>query len=185
MIVIEEENDLQIPAVREKFFGRLYEEIFPIVATFVSHRNGTLQDAKDVFHDALIILYEKMVSNKLPNGVSADLYLVGIAKHVWIRKFNRNKLSVSLSDTEAAITLPADFFTDTNDRKILSLIETTGKRCLDMLKSLYYDKLSLADVAKNLGYGSTHSASVQKFKCLEKMRDTVKQKSIDYADFFE
>ena len=184
-MLLTQKFDLRTASLREKFFEGLYEEVFPVVATFVSHRNGTMQDARDVFHDALIILYEKITSGAFPEDSSTNSYLVGIAKHVWIRKFNRDKCSVSLNESEAAITLPDDFFTETNDQKLLSLIESAGRRCLDMLKSLYYDKLSITEVAARFGYRSAHSASVQKFKCLEKMRDTVKEKSIDYADFFE
>jgi hypothetical protein len=38
---------------------------------------------------------------------------------------------------------------------------------------------------KNLGYLNEHSASVQKYKCLEKIRNIVKEKSLTYDDFTE
>ncbi|HEY3405908.1 MAG TPA: sigma-70 family RNA polymerase sigma factor [Ohtaekwangia sp.] len=184
MLLIEKQ-DIHLPELRTKFFEDMYEEVFPAVAIFVRHRNGSLQDAKDIFHDALIILYEKMLNNTLPVEVPADRYLVGIAKHIWIRKFNRDKSVVPLDETEAAITIPDDYFPAPNDQKLLTLLEQTGKRCLDMLRSIYYDKLSVHKVAELFGYRSVHSASVQKFKCLEKMRDIVKRKLIHHEDFFE
>lgn len=184
-MMIAEKTDTHVLQLQGNFFENLYEDVFPAVATFVRHRNGSLQDAKDIFHDALIILYEKMKDQTLPAHVSCDRYLIGIAKHVWIRKFNSGRSSVPLDETEASITIPDDYFPLPDDQKLLKFLEQTGKRCLEMLRSIYYDKLPIDKVAEQFGYRSAHSASVQKFKCLEKMRDTVKLKSMHYEDFFE
>jgi hypothetical protein len=36
-----------------------------------------------------------------------------------------------------------------------------------------------------MGFANEHSASAQKYKCLEKVREIVKQKSLTYEDFVE
>src|SRR4051812_46559127 len=94
--------------VREEIFTVLYENAFPLVATFVSQRRGTLEDAKDIFHDALIIFYEKMRGPKMTITVSAEAYIVGIAKHLWIRKYKQDSASVAFDAVEAAIEMPED-----------------------------------------------------------------------------
>src|SRR6187402_2940523 len=135
-MIIAEKPAKHTVQLRDKFFESLYEDVFPAVATFVSHRNGSLQDAKDIFHDALIILYEKMRDHTLPEEVSHNRYLIGIAKHVWIRKFNRDKSSVPLDETEALITISDDYFPSPDDQKLLKFLEQTGKRCLEMLRGI-------------------------------------------------
>ncbi len=47
------------PLTREEGFRETYERAFPVVARFVSKMNGSFQDAKDIFHDAMIIFFEK------------------------------------------------------------------------------------------------------------------------------
>ena len=177
--------DLTISLKREKLFSDLYEKAFPMVATFVSHRNGSLQDAKDIFQDALVIFYEKLMGHKLNVSVSDEAYILGITKHLWIRKFNHDRSTVLLSELEQEITIPNDYFGSVEENRLLKLLEITGKKCLDVLKAFYYDKLSMQDVTQKFGYSSTHSATVQKFKCLEKIRDKVKEKSMRYEDFSE
>jgi DNA-directed RNA polymerase specialized sigma24 family protein len=177
--------DLAIQQNTTALFTALYEKAFPRVAAFVSHRKGSLQDAKDIFQDALVIFYEKMMAHDLRISVSREAYILGIAKHLWIRKFNHDKLNVSLDDVEREIVIPEDYFPTVEQNKLLSFLELTGKRCLELLKAFYYDKLSAQDVSEKFGYGSTHSTTVQKFKCLEKVRDRVKGKSISYEDFTE
>ncbi len=170
---------------RERLFTELYENTFPSVARFVSHRNGSLQDAKDIFQDALVIFFEKSMEGDLKINISDEAYVLGIAKHLWIRKFNRNKNNISLSEIESAITIPEDFYPGIESNKLLNLVELAGKKCMELLKAFYYDKSSAREIAQTFGYSSEHSATVQKFKCLEKMRDVVKEKSMNYEDFTE
>jgi hypothetical protein len=65
----------------------------------------------------------------------------------------------------------------------MHFLETTGKKCMELLRSFYYDNVPLADAAKLFGFSGVRSATVQKYKCLEKIRETIKQRSLTYEDF--
>lgn len=169
----------------EALFIRLYESAFIHVARFVGKHNGTLQEAKDIFQDALVIFYEKHLAGNVHVTVSEEAYLLGIAKHLWIRKFNRDKSTVSLDATEQAITIPDDFYEAVEENKLMLFLEHAGRKCLDLLKAVYYDKAPMRRIKTSFGFGSEHSATVQKYKCLEKVRDMVKSKSLSYEDFLE
>ncbi len=178
-----QENTLEIIAAksRAEFFTEMYEEAFPNVARFVASHGGTLDDAKDIFQDALIIFHELTLSNKLTIHISDRAYLTGIAKHVWIKKYKKDKTVVSLDRIEQTIELPADYFEPT-DQTLLTVLEKAGKRCLDLMRAFYYDKLSLNEISTTFGFSGVRSATVQKFKCIEKMRAIVKENSINYED---
>ncbi|HEY5823212.1 MAG TPA: sigma-70 family RNA polymerase sigma factor [Cyclobacteriaceae bacterium] len=184
MSVAEISFNLKDPQEREKVFGHLYEEVFPVVTALVHKQGGSLQDAKDIFQDALVIFYEKSVSGTLSIHLSDEAYLVGIVKHLWIRKFKADLKFISLDHFEKEITLPEDVNHSSNNR-LLHLLEVTGKKCLELLKSIYYDKQSMDEVSKTFGFSGAHSVSAQKYKCIEKIKDTVKQKSLQYGDFTE
>lgn len=163
-------------------FGELYETAFPAVAKFVSKMNGSFDDAKDVFQDALVIYFEKTQQDNFLITTSAEAYILGIAKHLWARKFNRDRKQVSLERVSPEI-IPQEETASINDQKLLQLIESTGKKCLDLLRAFYYEKLSLRNIAQNFKFSSERSATVQKFKCVEKMRNTIQTKSISHEDF--
>jgi DNA-directed RNA polymerase specialized sigma24 family protein len=185
-MVAEKIVDTRASLSREKLFEALYEQAFPPVARFVSKMGGTFQDAKDIFHDALVVYYEKTASNESPTVTnSPQAYILGIAKHLWIRKFKSDRGKVMLDGFAEAIEIPADFYPTPDDNRLLNILERTGQRCLDMLRAFYYDKLPMQALAAKLGFSSVRSATVQKYKCLEKVRDTIKQNSILYEDFFE
>ena len=167
---------------RQMWFEQLYEDVFPLVAKFVAKRGGSFEDAKDIFHDSLVILYEKTRDARLPAGISEDRYLVGIAKHLWLRKFREDHKMIRLDDMEKSISIPEDYL-DSSDNRLVSLLELTGRKCLELLRAFYYDNLGIREITNVFGFSSDHSASVQKYKCIEKMRETVQKRSLSYEDF--
>ena len=182
MTEIQSSLDIRIPEERLQVFTQLYEEAFPNVAKFVANRGGTFDDARDIFHDALVILYEKSMQKKDLMFESPERYVVGIAKHLWIHKFNDDHKKIGLDEMETTITIPEDYY-EPAENKLTSLLELTGKKCLHLLRAFYYDNLSLEQIKVVFGFSTTHSVSAQKFKCLEKMRNTVQEKSMSYEDF--
>jgi RNA polymerase sigma factor (sigma-70 family) len=168
-----------------KLSEELYESAFPPVARFVSKMSGSFQDAKDIFHDALVIFYERRMHQDFTLNTTAEAYIVGIAKHLWIRKFKQDHKKVSLDALESGISIPQDYYSTPNDAVLLQFLERTGQKCMDLLRAFYYENRPMKDLMQALGYRNEHSAAVQKYKCLEKVRDTIKEKSITYEDFIE
>jgi RNA polymerase sigma factor (sigma-70 family) len=168
---------------REALFETLYERAFPPFARFAARMNASFQDARDIFHDALVIFYEKSQDADFSIHTSEEAYVMGIAKHLWIRKFNRDRHHISLDLIESEISLPSDYFPAVDETRLLTYLEKSGKKCLELLRKFYFEKNDLRDIADLLGYRSEHSAAVQKYKCIGKMRDAIKTNAMGYEDF--
>lgn len=154
----------------------LYEETYPAVAAFVAKMGGSTEDAKDIFHDALIIFFEKDLGVE-----NSAAYIVGIAKHLWVRKYKHNAHLVHL---DFDIEIPEEK-TSPIVARLLRLVESAGKSCLDLLQAFYYERRSAESIAFDFKYSNAHTATVQKHKCLQKLRHFVKEKSLDYESFVE
>lgn len=175
----------QDPSQREAFFEERYRETFPVVARLISRQHGTYAEAKDIFQDALVILYEKSVQGEAHAIKQPHAYLTGIAKHLWLRNLKSNSKTIAWDDLEAQVVIPADFFEVSHDNRLLSLLERSGKKCMDLLTAFYYDHLSIDKLTTRFGFSDAHSASAQKYKCIDKLRSLVKQKSLHHEDFTE
>ncbi len=168
---------------RERWFIDLYERVFPAVARYVRQRGGSLEQAQDVFQDSLIIYYERIASAADPPE-QEEAYLLGIARYRWLLTGRRTGSEVPLDEVaepdwaEEGTALPLS-------QKLLRLLTVAGKKCMDLLRAFYYDQLPLNEVAHTFGYAGVRSATVQKYKCLEKVRTTVQEKSLSYEDFLE
>ncbi|MGY4537890.1 DNA-directed RNA polymerase specialized sigma24 family protein [Mucilaginibacter sp. UYNi724] len=167
---------------REQLLMELYKSAFPAVAKYVARLGGSLDDARDVFQDAIVIYYEKAITGNMV-ATDSKAYLLGIAKHLWFKKFRDNNSTQPLYDDLLNIADEANEHISTN--KVMHYLETAGKRCMDLLSAFYYHKLPMKDIAGQFEYAGERSVTVQKYKCLEKVRDTVKQQSLSYADFIE
>lgn len=173
------------PAEREKLFIVLYKNAFPAVAKYVSKMGGSFDEAKDVFQDVLVIYYEKTVNSSIEISSNEQAYLLGIAKHLWAKKFREDIRLVPLDSYGDENGFMEDEYQQPSPNKLMLYLETAGQKCMDLLKSFYYDKLPVNTIAGLFGYSGVHSASVQKYKCLEKVREKIKEKSLAYEDFIE
>jgi DNA-directed RNA polymerase specialized sigma24 family protein len=169
---------------REISFKKLYESVFPAVARFVAKRKGSLEDATDIFHDALIIFYEKTSRQEFVLQTNEEAYIMGIVKHLWLRKHNSGH-SVTFSDVEMAVDIPDDYFPSVNTSRLLTFLESVGEKCLALLRAFYFENKRVPEIQKAFRFSSEHSTSVQKYKCIEKLRESAKQKTDLYESFFE
>lgn len=167
-------------AERESQFMALYQKAFPATARYVALMGGTLEEARDVFQDALLAYYEKSLHAPLELHRGETAYLLGMAKFMWLKKYRDGKRFDAYDTPPADEDEPA-----LSHKKIMRFLETAGQKCMDMLRAVYYEKLSMQQVAERFGYSGERSATVQKHKCLEKVRDTVKEKALVYEDFRE
>ncbi len=174
-----------MPQQREQLFISLYKSSFPAVAKYVSRKGGSFHDAKDVFQDALVIYYEKLVNTAGEAPLNHQAYLMGIAKNLWLAKFRKDLDLIPLESLAINNCFYEEDELQPSENKLLHYLETAGNKCMEILRAFYYDKVPVDKIAGLFGYTSTRSATVQKYKCMEKVRETVKQKSLSYADFIE
>jgi RNA polymerase sigma factor (sigma-70 family) len=173
-------NTQTIQQQRQQLFISLYKTAFPVVSKYISRMGGSFDEAKDVFQDALVAYYERSVNPA--SALNNDLaYLVGTAKNLWVKRYRQNKQNVHLDDVDFVDELNLN----PSNNRLMRFLETAGKKCMDLLTGFYYDERPLTELADEFGYSGTRSATVQKYKCLEKVRETVKQKALVYDDFME
>lgn len=158
----------------------IYRETFPQVARVVQRLGGDLDTAKDLFHDALIIYLEKRNNNTLDIQVSVKAYLVGITRILWMQKFRNDCRYKPLDTLGKQPDIPVDLYTPEADksRTLRQYLQAAGKKCLQLLQAFYYEQRSMEEIAREFNYSTAHSATVQKYKCLEKVRETIKRSDI-------
>lgn len=146
----------------------LYRDTFPHVARVIKQLGGDLDLAKDLFHDAMIIYMEK----KPPEiRVSAKAYLIGITRILWLK---RQKMRIR----EQALSIPPDFYVQEEQQSVLAHLRAAGEKCMQLLQAFYYEQMDLQEMADTFHYSSVRSVTVQKHKCLEKVRATVKNATL-------
>ncbi|WP_183557110.1 RNA polymerase sigma factor [Mucilaginibacter sp. SP1R1] len=177
-------DNLEEQAARQQLFITLYQKAFPAVAKYVCKHGGSFDEAKDVFQDALLNYYEKSRGSNTTINNSEGAYIYGTARYLWIKRYKEGNLSAPMDNSNTA-NIAVETTIPFAEDKLLTFLETAGKRCMELLRSFYYDQLPMTRVAQLFGFSGVRSATVQKYKCIEKVRETVKQKALTYEDFLE
>lgn len=176
---IQTDTILESPAV---FYEERYRRLFIHVARYVGRHGGTLAHAEDLYHDALVIYYDSLKKPGFALQTTEDAYIMGIVKNRWSRVVRSEQNNQDLRALDSAVD---DEPVDVDRDKLYGIILSAGKKCLEMLTMFYNQHTTVRDVARAFGFASEHSASVQKYKCIEKIRETIRQNTLCHEDFFE
>jgi len=175
---------------RERTLTQLYRQTFPVVRRHVRRHSGSAQDAQDVFHDALIVFYEKAVHGNLVLTAAPSTYLVSVCRNLWHRELSRRSRqpSATLMEehaelSEAASTPLESTETTPGTDSVLDYVEQLGAKCKSILVSFYYFNEPLEQIAATHHYSSVRSATVQKFKCLERLRNAVRKVAANVFEY--
>lgn len=162
-------------ATEQEILTEVYRDSFPAAAHLIRRLGGTAEEAKDVFHDALLIYLERKASQTLNIQTSVKAYLLGITKILWLHS-RKQYFTAMPEEVESFIAEEQD--TNEGEKRVLDYILLAGQKCMQMLKAFYYDGLSLPEIASHFGFNGVRSATVQKYKCLQKVRTEIKKMNI-------
>lgn len=159
-------------ADRPRVLTQLYARAYPQVRRHVQRRGGSEADAQDVFHDALVVFYEQAVGGTLTLTAAPSTYLLAVSRNLWRRELQRRQ-RLPTTD-EAAPELPAAPEAAEPALLVRDFVEQLGAKCRDILVSFYYFQQPLEQIAAAHKFRTVRSATVQKFKCLERLRHAVR-----------
>jgi RNA polymerase sigma factor (sigma-70 family) len=172
---------LALLANREKTLEYLYARTYPVVLHYVKERQGRAEDAQDLLQDAMILFFEKVVHDQLVLTAAPTTYLVAICKNRWRQEREKRSRQVPLADGpagETAETPEPEILAAT--AHLMDYVNQLGEKCRDILVQFYYFGQRLERIATDHGYRTIRSATVQKFKCLERLRKAVSHLSTEH-----
>src|SRR5579872_3697227 len=102
----------------------LYRDSFPDFARMVRRMGGTLEQAKDSFHDALLIYLEKQNAGEVQLRSSPKAYLLGTAKICWLRTLDKGSMVPIPDDLER--TEPEDMGPEDREEGLLDSLLRSG-----------------------------------------------------------
>lgn len=157
----------------EKAFAKLYR-YFPKVEKHVCINSGSKEEALDIFQDALIILYRKIIELKEQSNFSIDGFLINTCKLLWSNELRKKKVRTGdetcLDKLLFEDEIQQHIEKENKFKTIESVLQKLGEKCKTILESFYFKSLSMDSIAKKFGYKTVESAKVQKYKCLESAR---------------
>jgi len=152
----------------------IYKDNFNLVQSLIINNNGSVDDAKDVFQEALIVLYEKLCTGRFELNCQVRTYLYSVSRRIWLKRLQQaNRFS---SGTEHLETVRVDDDIQDHERRNAEFemmdraIGNLGEPCKSLLEAYYLQKRSMQEIAANFGYTNADNAKNQKYKCLMRLK---------------
>ncbi len=87
----------------------IYRKHFPKIKFFVLKNSGNDDETKDVFQDAIILIYKKIINNSLVLDCSFQTYIYSVCRFIWLKQIKENyKKSVPLFEETEIVDLSDD-----------------------------------------------------------------------------
>lgn len=177
MKTIDQERDLLrgLAANDTQAIETIYRENFTAIRAFIIKNNGYPDDARDVFQEAMIILFDKAKSGSFNLTSQLQTYLYSICRRLWLKKLQKeNRFNPSIETIQEIVTVEDEIEIHEKKNNDFLLMETAlkkiGEPCKSLLEAFYIDKKSMPEIASTFGYTNADNAKTQKYKCLVRLK---------------
>ncbi len=154
----------------------LYKQNFSTILQFILGNNGSEQEAKDIYQEAIIVFYNKIRNTSFKLECKIKTYLYSVCRRLWLNELKNKKLNAGGITEYDNFTIfnnnqENDFLLKEKQLNIMyESLAILGEPCKTILYDFYIGKINMQQVAKKMGYTNTDNAKNQKYKCLQRLK---------------
>ena len=74
----------------KKAVETIYKDNYTSIQSLIINNNGTADDAKDIFQEAMIVLYEKARSGSFELNCLIKTYLYSVSRRLWLKRLQQS-----------------------------------------------------------------------------------------------
>lgn len=164
-----------LAASDRKAVETLYQDNFNMVQTLIINNNGSADDAKDIFQEAMIVLYEKVRSGTFELNCQVKTFVYSVSRRLWLKRLQQqNRYSAPGDSMENVVAVEEDLEQHEQRNAEFDMMENAinhlGEPCKSLLEAYYLQKKNMQVIAANFGYTNADNAKNQKYKCLMRLK---------------
>jgi RNA polymerase sigma factor (sigma-70 family) len=153
----------------------LYKENFGLVQSFIANNNGSFDDARDIFQEAIIVLYENVKTESFVLTCKISTYIFSVSRRLWLRRLQyNNRFSSKVESLEETIPVEEDIENNEQRNTDFAIMDQSlanlGQPCKSILEAYYLEKKDMNEIADTFGYTNADNAKNQKYKCLMRLK---------------
>jgi RNA polymerase sigma factor (sigma-70 family) len=159
----------------KKAVETIYGENYNMIQSLVINNNGSADDAKDIFQEAMIVLFEKARSGTFELNCQIKTYIYSVSRRLWLKRLQQlNRYSPTGESIEQ--TVPVEEEIDEHEKRntefemMEKAISSLGEPCKSLLEAYYLQKQNMQVIAASFGYTNADNAKNQKYKCLMRLK---------------
>lgn len=158
---------------RNKALSYMYEKYYGGVARFIIDNNGTEEDARDIFQDSLVVLYEKVQLTDFVWTSTLKTFLFAVCKNLWYKRLRKaSNREIPTENIHQLPVLDVSIEDPYEEQKFLlrNLMSQLGDACREILTLFYFQRKSMQEIALEMNLANEKVAKNKKARCMVKLR---------------
>lgn len=155
---------------------KLYIAYFPMVLQLIINNNGTQDDAKDIYQEAIIVLYNKVKGGEFELSSKLKTFIYSVCRRLWLKRLNQmSRYGGDIRDFQEHLPVEEEDVELHDERniqfgKMQSSLQLLGEPCKTIIEDFYINNRSMQDICEKFGYTNADNAKTQKYKCLQRLK---------------
>lgn len=146
-----------------------------MVQAFILNNSGNSDEARDIFQETMIVLYEKSTLEEFELNCQLKTYIYSVCRRLWLKRLQQlQRYSSLVENVEDSVPVDEDIEKHEKHNSDFLLMETAmnkiGEPCKSLLDAYYIQKKNMQEIAGEFGYTNADNAKTQKYKCLLRLK---------------
>ena len=160
----------------------LYESNLTMVSNHILKNNGSRDEAKDILHDSLIVLWNNIRKPDFKLTSKPSTYIMAVSKNLWLKKLSKAKRESSKDITTLNVSDHPLSVHQIDVKKAMLALDEIGDTCKQILSKFYFDGFSMKEIASQMNYANADTAKAKKHQCFKRLSEIIKSR-YNLADF--
>jgi RNA polymerase sigma factor (sigma-70 family) len=161
-----------------RILDHIYENYIHLITDLVRQNSGTNEDAKDIYQDAILIIYQRVRKNELKLNCTFGTYIYSVCRLLWLKNLEKKKTERKYLDEKSNYIELDDNLLDIfekNDRQKLYQyhFNKLSFKCQKILE-LSLAGISANEIARILNFKSEVYVRKRKHICKENLVSKIK-----------
>jgi RNA polymerase sigma factor (sigma-70 family) len=153
----------------------IYSRHFPMVQSLIINNSGSSEDARDIFQEAMIVLYERAKSPDFQLQCQLKTYLYSVCRRLWLKRLAQAQRYIPpVNGLEDTVPVEEDIEMHEQKNQEFQMMEKAllglGEPCKSLMEAFYIHRKNMSEIASSFGYTNPENAKNQKYKCLIRLR---------------
>ena len=137
----------------------LYKQNYSMIQAFILNNNGTADDARDIFQEAIIVLFEKVKGGSLELNCQIKTYVYSVCRRLWLKRLQQlQRFGTPVESLEEVVPIEEELEEHDRKNEAFAVMEKAmthlGEPCKSLLEAYYIQKKQMLDIAADFGYAN-------------------------------
>ena len=156
---------------RKQTLQFIYEQFFPLISDHVIRNSGSVEDAKDVFQDTIMAVFQNISDEDFALTCQFKTYLYAVGKRIWLKRlrdvpvYEKSDLDyqgISPDEIEEAVLKVERY------RFYSHKFSQLSQKCQELL-TMFLNGIEMKSIARHFGFASISYTKKRKFQCKERL----------------